>query len=139
MSDEAPERRAKPWGMIGAAFLVTELAMIACAYAWVFFYSVFVNSSADEAFYQAYAELASPFVAVIVAFPIFYLMGRFMRRYKELARFTALAVVVINLVIDSLIIILVAPDLGFILMMSVLSATGKISGAYLGSRTEITP
>jgi hypothetical protein len=122
----------KPWLAIVLGFLITEVVMIACAFAWVFVYSVLISPGGDEAFYQAFAKTASPIVAVVVAFPVFYAMGRFMRRYGEQARFAAVAVVGINLAIDFAAVGTMAVDVPYNVMMSFLSAVLKVAGAWFG-------
>ena len=46
-------------------FLVTEIVLIALAFLWVFIYSTTINTGGDEAYYQAYAQVASPVVAIL--------------------------------------------------------------------------
>ena len=77
-------------------FLVTEIAMVACAFIWVFIYSTTIDTTGNEASYQAYAQDASPVVAVVVAFPIFFAMGRVFCRLGARATMAALIAVGIN-------------------------------------------
>ncbi len=130
--------KTRLWATIVAAFLVTEIAMLACAYLWVFIYATFINTMHDGAFYTADAQVASPIVAVVVAFPIFFAMGRYMRRFGSQALFAAMAVVVINLALDGFILFVAAgdqiPSYLTILVMSLLSAAMKFGGAYVGTR-----
>ena len=123
-----------PWLAIVLAFVVSEVAMIACAFAWVFIYSVTIMTTGDAAYYEAYAQVASPVVAVTVALPIFFLVGRWMRRYGNRARRAALAVVGLNLALDVLVVSTMAVDLPYNVGMSALAAGLKIAGAILGSR-----
>jgi hypothetical protein len=134
MTSGSVERSASmPWGTVLLAFLVTEVAMIASAFLWVFIYSVAIHSGGDDAFYQAYAQVASPVVAVVMAGPIFWAMGRFMRRLGERAWSVARAVVILNLVIDGAVVATMAQDVPYNVGMSVLAACGKVAGAYFGS------
>ena len=115
-------------------FLVTEIVMVACAFLWVFIYSTLINTGGDQAFYEAYAQVASPVVAVIVAGPIFFAMGRVFTSLGDRARTIAMVVVVANLAVDFPLVIFSADELGYSLTMSVFSAAGKIIGAWVGSR-----
>jgi hypothetical protein len=115
-------------------FALTEAVMIGCAFAWVFLYSTLIFSGGDNAYYQAHAQVASPVVAVVTAGPIFFAMGRFMRRFGERALLLALCVVGVNLVFDAAIIASVSEEFVYITAMSVLSAAGKVGGAYGGAQ-----
>ena len=83
---------------------------------------------------MAYAQDASPVVAVVVAFPIFFAMGRVFCRLGARATMAALIAVGINLAIDFPIVLTTAEDLPYALIASVLAASGKIGGAYVGTR-----
>lgn len=115
-------------------FLATEVVMVASAILWVFIYSALINTGGDQAFYEAYAQVASPVVAVVVAGPVFFAMGRFLMRLGERARTVAIGVVVANLLVDFPLVIFSAEELGYNLIMSILAATGKIVGALYGTR-----
>ena len=115
-------------------FLVTEIAMVACAFIWVFIYSTTIDTTGNAAYYQAYAQDASPVVAVVVAFPIFFAMGRVFCRLGARATMAALIAVGINLAIDFPLVLTMAEDLPYAVIASVLSASGKIGGAYVGTR-----
>ncbi len=82
------------------ATIITLVIMVACAYLWVYGYSAIIHTAGDAAFYEAYAQRASPVVAVLVAFPVFFVMGRFMRGLGARATMAALTVVAISLVLD---------------------------------------
>ena len=129
----------KLWASIILGFVISLVVMVACAYLWVFLYSMFINSAGDQAFYEAYAQVASPVVAVVVSFPVFFLLGRYMRRFGSKARFAAFAAVAINLIVDALAVAVVpaSADVGFMIAMSTLSALGKIGGAYVGSKPPV--
>ena len=120
------------------AFLLTEIVMVACAFLWVFIYSAFINTGGDQAFYEAYAQVASPVVAVVVAGPVFYAMGRVLLRLGSRARTVAMAVVAANLAVDLPVVIFAAEDLGYNLTMSVFAAAGKILGALYATRASTT-
>ena len=118
-----------------AAWLVLVVAMmVAAAYLWVWVYSLLIHTGGDHAHYEAYARVASPVVAVITAFPVFFLMGRYMRRFGARALYAAAAVVALNLMLDGLTLITVAENLAYVGMMSALSMVLKIAGAWFGVR-----
>ncbi len=124
----------KFWSTIVLAFVISLALMLAAAYLWVFIYSVVINNSGDQAFYEAYAKIASPVVAVAVSFPVFYWVGRYLRRFGSRALFAALAVVAINLLMDAAVLTSLTENLPDNLTISALSALGKISGAMTGAR-----
>ncbi len=126
-----------PYLAIIFAFIVTEAVMIASAFAWVFIYSITIETGGDQAFYEAYAQDASPVVAVIMAFPMFYAMGYFMRRYGARARQAAIAVLAANLVLDAVVVSTMAVDLSYNLIMSVVAAALKTAGTWYGSRSAL--
>ena len=117
------------------AMLLCLITMVACAYLWVYLYSIFIHTTGDAAHYEAYAQVASPVVAVVTAPFVFYVMGRFMRRYGDGALKAALTVVALNLVLDVMAVMSVADDLTYHISMSALSLLGKLAGSYLGSRS----
>ena len=54
---------ARPaWGLALLAFVVCDAVMIALAFAWVAFYSYLIHPGENAAFYEAYAQVASPWV-----------------------------------------------------------------------------
>ncbi len=121
------------WAAIIAGFVLTLVVLVACAYAWVYLYSVFIHTGGDQAHYEAYAKVASPIVAVIMVWPVFYFMGRFMRRFGNKALLVAMAVVGLNLLADIGAVASLAEDVGYNVAMSALSAVGKILAAYFGA------
>ncbi len=133
----APVSNLQFWGAVAAAFVLSLLVMLACAYAWVYIYSVLIYSAGDQAYYEAYAQVASPVVAVTVAWPVFFAVGRFMRRFGRRALFAAMAVVVINLTMDAAVLLSVSRDadgaMAHLVLMSLFSALGKLGGAYFGA------
>lgn len=126
------------WRSIILAFVVSLVVMIACAYLWVFIYSQWIYSGGSPAFYAEYAAVASPVVAVVVACPVFFCVGRYMRRFGRVARNAAMAVVAINLAVDIALVISMVAGAGetpvqFVLM-SGFAGLGKLLGAYAGSQ-----
>lgn len=124
---------ARLWGSILLAFLLSLVFLVTCAYGWVFIYSQVVHTGGDAAYYEAYAQVASPVVAVVLSFPVFYYVGRHMRRFGGQAVLAAMAVAGINIIMDALVVMSV--DAGaHLTVMSLIAAAGKLAGAYEGSR-----
>ncbi len=119
----------KSVGWVFLLYVLTIGAMVAAAYAWVWFYSVAINTTGDQAFYEAYAQTASPVVAVITALPVFYLMGLFLRRFDQ-ALTLALAVLGIHWAVEVLVLFSIENPL-WMLPYSIASALLKAAGAWL--------
>lgn len=122
------------WTTIVAAFLVSLFVLVAAAYLWVFVYSTFIDWSTDQAYYEAYARSASPVVAVALSFPVFFYVGRYLRRFGGRATAAAMAVVGINLAMEVLVVATVGSGDAQLTAMSLLAAAGKLLGAWQGSR-----
>jgi hypothetical protein len=56
--------------------LLAEVVQVAAAFAWVAIYSYLVHPGEAPAYYQRYAEVASPWVSLLAGVPIFYLICR---------------------------------------------------------------
>ena len=108
--------------------------MVGAAYLWVFIYSVAINPTGDQAFYEQYAQVASPVVAVVTAFPVFYWMGRSLRSRVE--RYTTVAawIVVINLLMEIAVLAGLEETFSYVLPFSVAAGLLKVAGAYLAVR-----
>ena len=119
---------------IAAAFVATLAVLVAAAFVWVWIYSEFIHPGGDAAYYQAYARVASPVVAVVLAGPVFYAMAVLMRHFGSAATAMALSVVGLNLLTDAASLLAFDVDLGFNLGMSLLAAIAKVTGAWLGAR-----
>jgi hypothetical protein len=117
-----------------AMYLVIQIALVAAAFLWVFLYSAVIDTGGDAAYYQAYAQRASPVVAVLLSGPLFYAMGRFMRRFAAAAVGLAFAVVAINVVVDIAAVSTLAADVGYHAAMSIIATAAKCAGAWLGAR-----
>lgn len=120
------------WVTVIAAYFVALAIMVASAYVWVYLYSVFVYAGGDAAYYEAYAQTAGPVVAVVVASPVFYAVGRFMCRFGERALFASLAVVFVNVLMDGLILLTISEHMTHHLLMSTFATLGKCAGAWAG-------
>ena len=124
---------SRAFAVVGA-FVVSGIVMVACAFAWVFIYSTLIDTSGDDAYYQEYAKVASPVVALVVAGPIFFAVGRFMRRFGERAVPLALSVVLLNLILDVVAVSTMAKDVPYNASMSAVVALVKLGAAYFGAR-----
>ncbi len=135
MEQTASTNIVKATGHVLLWLVIVVTVMVAAAYFWVWIYATFVNDSGDHAFYEAYAQVASPVVAVLTAFPVFYAMGRFMRRFGDMALKMAGAVLILNISLDAMALITVANDVAYVAGMSAVSLIAKSAGTYFGAKT----
>ncbi len=84
------------WGRACAGALIAEIAQIVAAVLWVTIYSYLINPGHPAATYEAYAQVASPWVSIIAGAPIFYAASRWIAK----SRATALALYGIFFLID---------------------------------------
>ena len=126
------------WLHVIGAFIATEVVMVGCAFAWVFIYSVTLHTTGDAAYYEAYARTASPVVAVVMAFPVFFAAGRWLSRLGALSLAAALWVVGINLALDAAVIATAAFDPLYVGVLAAAAAVLKAVGAWLGSTRRAT-
>ena len=116
--------------------VIVGVLMVAAAYLWVFVYSALIDTTGDAAYYEAYAQRASPIVALVVALPCFYLMTRVMRAMVARAALAAYAVLVINLILDIAVTLGMAQDLAYTATISLVVAVLKYLGVRLGLRAS---
>jgi hypothetical protein len=64
------------WGRALVGVLIAEVVLVAAAFAWVAFYSYAVHRGESPEFYQRYAQHASPWVSLVLGFPVFYFAAR---------------------------------------------------------------
>lgn len=89
------------WGAALGGMLLAEVATIAAAFAWVAIYSYLIHPGETSAFYQRYAEVASPWVSVLAGAPIFYGICRWIvSRAPASAWPTAMALFGMFLILD---------------------------------------
>ena len=139
MSDAAMTDRLGPLRQALAvlgAYVVLEVVLVSMAFLWVFIYSVAIYSEGDQAHYEAYAQVSSPVVAVLLAGPVFFLVARWMRgRWPGEALRMALATCVLGLVVGATLVILgEVENLAFSLTMVVLATATTAAGAVVGAR-----
>jgi len=80
------------WGLAIAGLLAAEVPLIIAAFAWVAIYSYLVNPGHTAAFYENYAQQTTPYLALLLGIPAFFLACRwFGLRVPAAAQATALA------------------------------------------------
>lgn len=73
------------WKKALGGVLAAEVLLIAAAFAWVAIYSHLIAPGQDVSAYRQYAQVASPWVSLIVGVPLFYLLGRWLRSRRTAA------------------------------------------------------
>jgi hypothetical protein len=68
------------WGLAVGATLLAQIALIATSIIVVAVYSYTVHTGETQAFYNAFAQRSGPWVSLIAGGPVFYLIGRWIRR-----------------------------------------------------------
>ena len=124
------------WGAALGGLLVAEIALVASAFAWVFVYSYLVNPGETPAFYQRYAQVASPWVSLVAGTPIVYLICRWIGSQAPARAWpTAMALFALFVVVDlALVLSAGAPSpriLGFVGASHLL----KFLACHLGGRS----
>ena len=66
-------------GVALLAFVGVFAGMIALAYGWVAIYSLWIEPGHDAAFYEDYAQRASPVIGVLASLPACWLAARWIR------------------------------------------------------------
>lgn len=72
--------------LIGMTF-ASMISLIILSIIWVAIYSYTIDPGHDQAYYEAYADVSTPWVASIGAFILFYIVTRFwmIAEYKNIA------------------------------------------------------
>ena len=124
--------------VIIGGYLASETVLVACAILWVFLYSTLIYRDGDNAYYASYAQLSSPVVAVVLAGPVFFALGRFLRRrFRDQALRLAMVTAVVGIVIDLPLVMVGDVDSPvYSLTTIVLSVLASLIGAYRGARLE---
>lgn len=120
------------WKWAIAIALAAEVLLIICAVLWVFIYSTFINPGQPLAMYEAYAQVASPYVAVIVSFPLFFMLAWWVARKTNSK--TVWAFFALWFILD-LVFVLSAGSWQAIqstLIFSLLALAAKAAGTYWG-------
>ncbi|MBL8520486.1 MAG: hypothetical protein JNK75_07410 [Betaproteobacteria bacterium] len=89
------------WGLAVLALLLCYLITVACAFGWVAIYGHLIHPGQPDAHYHAYAQLSTPWVALITGIPVFFGAGWWIaRKATENPTGTALAMVLLYLAVD---------------------------------------
>ena len=124
---------------MGAKLILRSLAVavpamvinVACAFLWVFIYSMLIAPGQDEAFYQAYAMRSSPWSSVIAGMPILFGAGWLLARWHGGGWRTGICAGLAYVAIDVAIIFAVGA-MGEMAGIVALSAATKIGASALG-------
>ncbi len=65
-----------PWGWVIGTAIGLEVAMVLSAFAWVAIYSYLIHPGEEPAYYQNYAQFASPVVSVVLGMPYWFFVCR---------------------------------------------------------------
>ena len=124
------------WGAAIGGALAGEVILIVAAVAWVALYSYAIHPGETPAFYQRYAQRASPWVSLTAGVPVFYLVCRWIgARHPVQAWPTAMGVFGVYLALDSTLLLLAGarPGLSLWLLLAG-NYLGKLLGCHLGGR-----
>lgn len=118
------------WAKLLGLAVLAEVALIAAAVLFMLVYSTAIHSGEDAAFYDKQARVLLPYLAIIVGFPLFYLLAR---RAGGLG--LALVLMGIHVAIDVSISLATDGPAGLvaILPLWLLSQAGKLLGCWFGS------
>ena len=121
------------WGRAVAGALTGEIGQIVAAVLWVVIYSYVINPGHPAATYDAYAQVASPWVSIIAGAPIFYAVSRWIAKTRN----TALALFGIFAVLDGGILLSMTQSLSTSDWLVIgLSFGTKLIACILGGRRE---
>lgn len=116
-------------------YVVVEAILIAAAFGWVAFYSYALHPGESAAFYQAYAQDASPIVALIAGGPLLFLTGLlFGRMLLDRAQATTIALVAISMIVTIALLIVMKESRTYHWTVASISGLAQMSGGWLGSR-----
>lgn len=73
------------WKKVLGGVLAAEVLLVAAAFLWVAIYSHLIAPGQDVSAYRQYAQVASPWVSVIVGVPLFYMLGRWLKSRRAAA------------------------------------------------------
>ena len=82
---------------LGAA-IVLDIVLVAAAFGWVAIYAHGIHPGENVAFYEAYAQVASPWVSILLGPPLFYAVARKMEAHTAIAMVSAYTVIDIAIV-----------------------------------------
>jgi hypothetical protein len=126
-----------PWGWVVFTALALVVAATLAAFAWVGIYSYLIHPGEEFAYYQNYAQFASPIVSVVVGIPLWFFACRWLGRK---AGIRAVACCLSAWCIAPLIDIplsLFAEATAYGWTMVAISDSTKLLAAYLGGRAAL--
>lgn len=116
--------------------LVAEVGQIVATFAWVALYSYLVHPGETAAYYQRHAQVAGPWVSLLVGTPIFYLVCRWIgSRVPSRAWPTAMALFGFFVLVDLPVIFSAGTPSLRILGFVVASYLLKFLACHLGGRS----
>lgn len=126
------------WGWAFGGMVLAMVAQIAAAIGWVAFYSHVIHPGEAPAFYQRYAEAASPWVSVIAGFPVFYFVCRWVgSRVRAGAWPTAMALFGLYVLLDLALILSAGPLPARLVPFLVASYPLKFLACHIAGRRAI--
>ncbi len=126
-----------PWGWVVGTAVVLEVALVISAFAWVAIYSYLIHPGEEPAYYENYAQSASPIVSVVLGIPYWFFACRWVGR-KAGTRAVAMCVWAwfILLIIEvPLIFVAKPPDFNWSIVA--ISHATKLLAAYFGGRAAL--
>lgn len=112
------------------------VAQIAAAFGWVAIYSYLIHPGETPAFYQRYAEVASPWVSVVAGGPIFYLICRWIgSRVRARAWPTAMALFGFYVLLDLAIVLSMGVPSSRFVGILIASYSIKFLACHFGGRS----
>ena len=125
------------WGWVALTVVGLEIALVLSAFAWVAIYSYLIHPGEQAAYYQDYAQSASPIVSILMGIPCWFLGCRWLgQKAGTRAVATCLWVWFILFMIDVLLSVLGEPTAHYWAMMAISNST-KLLAAYLGGRAAL--
>lgn len=126
-----------PWGWVVGVAVGLEVAMVISAFAWVAIYSYLIQPGEERAFYENYAQLASPVVSIVLGIPFWFFACRWLGR-KAGTRAVAMCLWAwFVLFLIELPLILLADLQAYGWLMVAASHATKALAAYLGGRAAL--
>lgn len=122
------------WSAVGAALLAHAI-QIAATFAWVAIYSHLIAPGLPVSAYQAHAQVAGPWVALLVGLPLFFWLGRRLaRRDASRGLATVVAWLVLYLLTDLALLFAMMPPGAIPWGLVVLLYLAKVVPGLLGAR-----
>jgi hypothetical protein len=122
------------WGWAIGGALALLAVLVAASFGWVFVWSTFLHANTTDAEAQAYARVASPVVAIVLAGPLYFAAARLARsRLGASAQRTALALFGVDSALGALS-LLSSPAPLYPALMCLLAAGVKLAALLRGVR-----